>query len=225
MQRTRILYGDNAVQKLQDSTVAVFGLGGVGGYVAEGLVRSGVGHLILIDKDVIEPTNLNRQILATADTLGMPKAEAAAQRAQSINSNVKTTPCCLTYTDQLPPEVLQADYVADCIDDVKAKVHLILACQSRSIPIISSMGTALRTHPELLEITDLFKTSYDPLARVMRKALREAGIKNLNVVCSKEVPKPRTEAALGSSVFVPAAAGLLMAAEIVQSLTKNITSP
>ncbi len=225
MQRTRILYGDNAVQKLQDSTVAVFGLGGVGGYVAEGLVRSGVGHLIFIDKDVIEPTNLNRQILATTDTLGAPKVEAAAQRAQSIHPGINITPYCLTYTDQLPPEIACADYVADCIDDVKAKVNLILACQSRSIPIISSMGTALRTHPELLEVTDLFKTSYDPLARVMRKALREAGVKNLTVVCSKEVPKPRTEAPLGSSVFVPAAAGLLMASEIVRDLTKNITSP
>lgn len=121
LQRTRILYGDNAVQKLQDSTVAVFGLGGVGGYVAEGLVRSGVGHLIFIDKDVIEPTNLNRQILATTDTLGAPKVEAAAQRAQSIHPGINITPYCLTYTDQLPPEVAWCRLRCDCIDRRKGK--------------------------------------------------------------------------------------------------------
>ncbi len=227
--RTRRLLGPEAMDRLAAARVAVFGLGGVGGYVVEALARSGVGALDLIDSDTVSLTNLNRQILAAHATIGMRKTDAARERVLSIN------PACVVRTHDVffLPETADAfdfsryDYIADAVDTVTAKLELVLRARAAGVPIISAMGTGNKLDPSRLEIADIGDTSVCPLARVMRRELKKRGIAHLKVVYSREPPRtplPDGEeadirrAVPGSTAFVPPAAGLLMASEIVRDI-------
>ena len=239
-----LLYGDDAMERLKRARVAVFGIGGVGGYVVEAFARSGVGALDLIDHDKVSRSNLNRQIIATCSTLGRYKVDVAEERIHDINPD-----CCVrTYRTFFLPETAGSfdfqdyDYVVDAVDTVTAKLLLAETAQKNDVPIISAMGTGNKIHPELLEIADLYETSECPLARIMRKEARKRGIHRLKVVYSRETPlvprapEPEPEFAEssemgepqygkkrvtpGSTAFVPAAAGLLLASTVVNDLTE-----
>ena len=233
--RTRLLLGDDAMEKLNQAHVAVFGLGGVGGYVVEALARSGVGALTLVDHDTISPTNINRQILATMATVGMEKAEAAAQRVLSINPDCKVTPLKKFYLPDTAGEFdfTRYDYVVDAIDTVTGKLMLVTAAQAVGTPIISCMGTGNKLDATKFQIADISKTSVCPLARIMRKECAKRGIKHLKVLFSTEDPLPSLpdtaaseelpegrRALPGSVAFVPSVAGLLIAGEVIKDLTK-----
>ena len=230
--RTALLLGDAAMERLAKARVAVFGIGGVGGYVVEALARSGVGTLDLIDDDTVSITNLNRQIIATHDTLGRPKVEAARERILSIN------PAAVVHTHRiffLPETAAEFDfsaydYVVDAIDTVTGKLLLVQAAMAVGTPVISCMGAGNKLDPTAFEVADISKTSVCPLARVMRKELGRRGIKHLKVVYSKEPaltpavaegeentahPKRQTP---GSIAFVPAVAGLILAGEVIKDL-------
>lgn len=238
--RTELLYGKEAMEKLKSARVAIFGLGGVGGYTAEALARSGVGAFDLVDNDTVCESNLNRQIIATRQTVGMAKTEAAKERILSINPDVKIQIHNCFY---LPEKREEFDfsgytYVVDAIDTVTAKIDLILAAKEAGVPVISAMGAGNKINPALFEVTDIYKTSVCPLAKVMRRELKKRGVKNLKVVYSKEEPrayapdadteklaKEREEAGSsrrstpGSTAFCPSVAGLIMAGEIINDIT------
>ena len=187
--RTELVIGKAGVEKLNNAKVAIFGLGGVGSFVLEGLVRAGIGNFVLIDDDKICLTNLNRQILATRKTVGQPKVEVAKQRILDINPNANVE----IYQEFFMPETEgildnSIDYIVDCIDTVTAKIELVVRAEKLNIPIISCMGTGNKLDPTRFEVTDIYKTSICPLAKVMRKELRNRGIKKLKVVYSKEEP-------------------------------------
>ena len=246
--RTRMLLGEDSIEKLHAARVAVFGLGGVGGYVVEALARSGIGTLDLIDHDVVDLTNLNRQILATHGTVGMEKTQAARERILGIN------PDAVVHTHQVfyLPETAdqfdfhQYDYVVDAVDTVTAKILLIMEAQRAHVPVISSMGTGNKLDPSALRVADIYETRICPLARIMRRELRRRGVESLKVVYSGEEPlRPAAESAgteaangeqdsaagsgeerrrkdiPGSVVWVPAAAGLLIASEVVKDLLRG----
>lgn len=231
--RTAMLLGEEAIEKLHNARVAIFGLGGVGGYALEALCRSGIGTLHLIDSDTLSVSNLNRQILATHDTVGILKVDAAKARVLSINPDCQV----FTYPIFFTPETADAldfsqfDYVIDAIDTVTGKLCLIQKATDAGIPIISCMGTGNRLDASALRLMDISKTSNCGLARVMRKELRKRGINHLKVVCSLEEPLTpvggEEEAAAlgkrqipGSNAFVPGAAGLLLAGQVIQDLSK-----
>lgn len=230
--RTAMLLGEEAIEILNNCRVAVFGIGGVGGYVAEALVRAGVGALDLIDNDVVSESNLNRQIIALRSTIGKPKVQVMAERIADIN------PLCRVNTHQcfyLPDTAKEFDftkysYVVDAIDTVTGKIQLVMQAKEAGVPIISSMGTGNKLEPTRLEIADIYKTSVCPLAKVMRKELKDRGIKSLKVLYSKEIPLKPTEteeekqegnrrATPGSVSFVPSVAGLIIASEVIKDLT------
>ena len=219
--RTAKMLGEEAVRALNGARVAVFGLGGVGGNCMEALVRAGVGHLTLIDADTVDETNLNRQLIATRETVGRDKTEAAKERALSINPGCDVTALKLFYGAETADAVDMArfDYVADCIDSVSSKLLLIEKCMSSGTKIISCMGTGNKVHPEMLEIADITKTSVCPLARVMRRELKARGIAHLTVLFSAETPLTgeggRTP---GSVSFVPSCAGIMMAGHIIRDI-------
>ena len=233
--RTALLLGSAAMEKLKAARVAVFGLGGVGGYVVEALARSGVGALELIDHDTISLTNINRQLLATHSTLGMSKAQAARQRVLDINPECDAAARELFF---LPDTADQFDfgsydYVVDAIDTVTGKLELVRAAQAAGTPIISSMGTGNKLDPSKFQIADISKTSVCPLARIMRKECAKRGIKKLKVLFSTEDPIPSDPAAIsleelpegrralpGSVAFVPSVAGLMIAGEVIKDLIK-----
>lgn len=229
-QRTEMLLGDEAIEKLSRSTVAVFGLGGVGGACFEALLRMGVGTIHVIDADRFNESNLNRQILSTRDELGQLKVEAAIRRAAQINPDATIVPHPIFFLPEsegvIPFDSL--DFVVDAIDTVSAKVHIIKRCEELGVPMVSCLGCGNRLDPSKLILTDLFKTEGDPLAKVLRKKCRDLGIKKLRVVCSTEEPmKPRFQVASdspsrrdvpGSAAFVPPAAGYLLAYEAVRQL-------
>lgn len=231
--RTQLLLGEDGMARLRKARVAVFGLGGVGGYVAEALARCGIGALDLVDHDTISITNLNRQILATRQTIGQDKAVAAAQRVASIDPEIRVTPIKQFYgpdtADQF--DLSQYDYIVDAIDTVTAKLALAAAAQAAGTPIISSMGTGNKLDPTKFQIADISKTSVCPLARIMRKECAKRGIKHLKVLFSTEDPitplgdgseeeLPEGRRALPGSVsFVPSAAGLIIAGEVIRDLT------
>ncbi|NLT08892.1 MAG: tRNA threonylcarbamoyladenosine dehydratase [Ruminococcus sp.] len=243
--RTQLLYGEAAIKKLSESRVAVFGIGGVGGYVCEALVRSGVGHFDLIDDDKVCLTNLNRQILATRKTVGKYKAEVMAERMREINPDVdiRIHKCFFLPENANDFQFDEYDYVVDAVDTVTAKLELIMRSQSLGVPIISAMGAGNKINAERLKIADIYDTSVCPLARVMRHELRKRGVKQLKVVYSDEQPiRPIEDMSIscrthcicppgaqhkcterrdipGSTAFVPAVAGLLIAGEIVNDLT------
>ena len=230
--RMGLLLGEEALSRLEGARVAVFGLGGVGGYTVEALARAGIGHLDLIDSDTVSISNRNRQILATRSTLGLPKTEAARRRVLDINEEAKVTTWELFYNADTADRIdLGAyDYIVDAIDTVTAKLLLIPRAHEAGTPIISCMGTGNKLDPTAFQVTDISKTTMCPLARVMRKELGKRGIKHLKVVYSQEeamTPHGAEEemAALGkrqipgSVSFVPGAAGLILAGEVIRDLT------
>ncbi|NCC47528.1 MAG: tRNA threonylcarbamoyladenosine dehydratase [Clostridia bacterium] len=233
--RSRWLIGRQAVERLADATVAVFGLGGVGSIAAEALCRSGVGRLILVDHDRIALSNFNRQLFATDDQLGELKTDAARRRLLSIRPDcrVETHPVFWPADpdNQMAASILTppVDYIIDAIDTVSAKISLIVHARSHGIPLISSMGTGYKLDPTRLERTDLFATTTCPLARVMRRELRRRGIDRLDVVYSTEEPvqhpdRPEPDGSRqspASMIFVPASAGLLLASAVVRELSRT----
>ena len=231
--RTELLLGKEKMEKLRAARVAVFGIGGVGGYTVEALVRSGVGALDLIDSDRIAPSNLNRQIIALRDTLGEYKVDAAKARIASIAPDcaVRTYPIFYTPETAGVFDFAEYDYVVDAIDTVSAKIDLVMRAQAAGVPIISSMGAGNKLDPTRFEVADIYKTSVCPLARVMRTELRRRGVKRLKVVYSTEPPSPPAGTAEkregsgrpvpGSAAFVPSVVGLILAAEVIRDLTKD----
>lgn len=227
--RTQLLLGKEAMERLSDSTVAVFGIGGVGTFVVEALARTGVGNFALFDDDKVSPSNINRQLIATRKTIGRKKVEVMAERIEEINPRAKVAMQDVFYMPDNADEfdLTSYDYIVDAMDTVTAKIELIVRAKANNIPIISSMGTGNKLNPSQLEVTDIYKTSMDPLARLMRHELKKHGIKNLKVVYSKEKPirpidsedscKGRC-AIVGSVAFVPSVAGLIIASELVKDL-------
>lgn len=230
--RTELLLGADGMEKLKKSRVAVFGIGGVGGYAVEALARAGVGALDLIDNDVVGTTNINRQIIALHSTVGQPKVEVMAARVKDINPDctVMTYQCFYGPDTAKTFDFTQYDYIIDAIDTVTGKLALVTRAQSAGTPIISSMGTGNKLDPTAFIVTDIYKTSFCPLARIMRKELRKRGIDSLKVVYSEEealTPEGETEelpqgrrSIPGSVSFVPSAAGLILAGEVIKDLVK-----
>ena len=230
-ERTELIFGKEAMQKLNNSSVAVFGLGGVGGYCVEALARCGVGKFTLVDNDVFVPSNLNRQILATFSTLGKKKTEVAKERVLDINPNatVLTKDVFFLPENEHEFDFSSFDYVVDAIDTVSAKIALAKICFDKNVPIISCMGTGNKTDPSLFEITDVYKTSVCPLAKVMRRELKKIGVERLKVLYSKEEPLKITvktadttkRATVASLSFVPSVAGLMIGGEVIKDLIKG----
>lgn len=235
--RTQFLLGKEGMERLRKSTVAVFGLGGVGGYVAEALARSGVGKLELVDHDVFSITNLNRQILATRDVVGQDKVLVAARRIAAIDPEIQVNPRKIFYTPETAHlfDFSQYDYVVDAIDTVTGKLQLIQAAQAAGTPIISSMGTGNKLDPTAFRVADIYETSGCPLARIMRKECRKRGIPHLKVVFSPEEPIPCTlppddpaweelpqgrNSLPGSCAFVPGVAGLILAGQVIREIAQ-----
>lgn len=224
-ERTALLLGEEKLEKLAGSRVAVFGVGGVGGYVVEALARGGIGALDLIDNDVICLSNLNRQIIALHSTIGMAKVDAAAQRIADINPEctVRRHKCFYLPQTRAEFDFASYDYVVDAIDTVTAKIDLILAAKEAGVPVISAMGCGNKLDPTRFEVADLSETTMDPLARVMRRELKKRGVLHAKVVYSREPAiKPREEGRTPGSVsFVPSAAGLVIAGEVIRDLCYN----
>ena len=231
--RTAMLLGEGAVEKLTKARVAIFGIGGVGGYTLEALARAGVGQLDLIDSDTVSRSNINRQILATQSTVGMPKVEAGRRRVLDINPDCQVRTWEIFYTPETADQFdfTEYDYIVDAIDTVTGKLQLVKAAQEAGTPIISCMGTGNKLDASAFEVSDISKTTMCPLARIMRKELNKRGIKHLKVVYSKEEALSPTgweeEAKLlgkrqipGSVAFVPGAAGLILAGEVIKDLVK-----
>ena len=244
--RTELLIGEDGIKKLQNAKVAIFGVGGVGSFVVEGLVRAGVGHFVIVDNDKICLTNLNRQIIATRKTIGKYKVDVAKERILDINPNATVETYQEFYMPNSESNILREElnYVVDCIDTVTAKIELVMNCKKMNIPIISAMGTGNKLDPSKFEITDIYKTSVCPLAKVMRKELRKRNVDSLKVIYSKEEPikinqesncscktncicPPGTKRKCsirnpvpGSISFVPSVAGLMIAGEIVKEIIK-----
>ena len=224
--RTELLIGKEGMNRLKNSKVAIFGIGGVGSYVVEGLARAGVGDFILVDNDEVSLSNLNRQIIATHKTIGKPKVEIAKERILEINPNANVE----IYQEFFMPDTKElldntVSYVVDAIDTVTAKIELVLRANKLNIPIISSMGTGNKLDPTKFEVTDIYKTSVCPLAKVMRKELKSRGIKKLKVIYSKEEPikienleETTKKQTPGSISYVPSVAGLIIASEVVKDL-------
>jgi tRNA A37 threonylcarbamoyladenosine dehydratase len=244
--RTELIIGSEGMEKLRNSTVAIFGVGGVGSFTAEALVRCGVGKVVLVDDDNICLTNINRQLHATTKTIGRPKVEVMAERMKDINPKMEVITFKKFYTSENAEELMSQnyDYVVDAVDTVSAKIDLVVRCSKMEIPIISSMGAGNKLDPTGFEVMDIYKTSVCPLAKVMRYELRKRGINKLKVVCSKEIPmKPDQNSELsckkscicppgsertcaqrrqipGSISFVPSVVGLIIAGEVVKDITK-----
>lgn len=225
--RTELLIGTEKLKKLNQAKVAIFGIGGVGSFVVEGLVRAGVQNFVLVDHDKVEITNLNRQIIATTKTIGKNKVEVAKERILEINPNAQVT----IYQEFFMPETQgivdkSIDYIVDAMDTVTAKIELIIRAKKLNIPIISSMGTGNKLDPTRFEVTDITKTCVCPLSKVMRKELRAREINSLKVVYSKEepiqiktgLPETKKRQIPGSISFVPSVAGLIIAGEVIKDL-------
>ena len=230
--RTELLIGKEGIEKLQNAKVAIFGVGGVGSFVVEGLVRAGIGNFIIVDDDKICLTNLNRQIIATRKTIGKYKVEVAKERILEINPDAKVTTYQEFYMPDTKTEILtkDLDYVIDCIDTVTAKIALVMKCKELNIPIISALGTGNKLDPSKFEITDIYKTSVCPLAKVMRKELRKRDIKQYgksscktNCICPPGTMRKCTirNQVPGSISFVPSVAGLMIAGEVVREIIEK----
>lgn len=220
LSRTVSLIGEDAVNRLLNTKIAVFGLGGVGGYAAEALVRSGVGSLDIVDGDTVSLSNINRQIIALHSTVGMLKTDVCEQRFRDINPDIKLRKFPLVFSEQTADkfDFSEYDYVVDAIDDVKAKVLLAVKCQQAETPIISSMGAGNKLHPEMFRVADIYKTSVCPLARTMRTELKKQGITHLKAVFSAEEPFVKGRRVPSSIAFVPSAAGLVIAGEVIREI-------
>ena len=229
-ERLELLIGKDALDRLKAARVAVFGIGGVGGYVTEALARSGVGSFVLVDNDVVSVTNLNRQIIALDSTVGKYKVDVMADRIHDINpdTSVEIKKCFFLPETSGEFDFGSYDYVADCVDTVAAKVEIISCARNAGVPVISSMGAGGKLNPEMFEVADISKTSVCPLAKVMRRELRQRGIKNVKVVYSKEEPIKNIVGGKadsagrhvpGSAAFTPSVAGLIMASQIIKDLS------
>ena len=231
--RSQLLFKKEGMEKLNKAHIIVFGVGGVGGYVVEALARSGVYHFTLVDNDVVSETNINRQIIATLDTIGQYKVDVMKNRILSINKEavVEVRKCFYLPETANEFDFKEYDYVVDCVDTVSAKLSIIIEAKKNDVPVISAMGAGNKMHPEMLEVSDISKTSTDPLAKVIRTELRKRGINHLKVIYSKEEPikidineegvelkEKSGRAAPGSNAFVPSAMGLIMAGEIIRDL-------
>ena len=218
--RTELLIGKKAVERLKNARVAVFGIGGVGGHVLEALVRSGVGTLDLIDADVVSLSNVNRQIIATEKTVGRAKVDVAKERALEINPDIKVNTYKIFYLPETAGQFdfTLYDYVVDAIDTVTGKLGLIMQAKEAGVPVISCMGAGNKLDAAAFRVEDIYKTSVCPLAKVMRRELKKRGVKDLKVVYSKEEPVKKGNQIPGSIAFVPPAAGLILAGEVVKDL-------
>lgn len=234
--RTKRLLGANAMEKLKDSHVAVFGIGGVGGHAVEALVRSGVGAITIVDSDDVAESNINRQLIATTKTVGLKKVDVMEERLLEINPEVKVYKHSCFFLPETKDQFdfSKYDYVIDAVDTVTAKLALVETCQEAGVPIISSMGAGNKLDPTAFEVADIYKTSVCPLAKVMRKELKARGVKHLKVVYSKEIPLEPIEdvafvsderrarrATPGSIAFVPSVAGLILAGEVVKDIANE----
>lgn len=230
--RTSLLIGSTAVNKLKNSRVAVFGIGGVGSYTVEALARSGVGTLDLIDNDTVSLTNINRQLIALHSTIGMYKVDAAEKRLYDINPDIKINTYKTFYTPETSADFDFSlyDYIVDAIDTVSGKIELVMQANQAGVPIISSMGAGNKLNAAAFEVADIYKTSVCPLAKVMRRELKKRGIKKLKVVYSKEEPRTPVEESdenkgmrrqiPASIAFVPSAVGLIIAGEVIKDLAE-----
>lgn len=223
--RTKMLLGENEVELLQTKKVIVFGIGGVGGYVVEALVRSGIKNFVLVDNDEVCESNLNRQIIATVDTIGKDKVDVMEERILSINPKavVEKKKCFYLPENASEFDFLQYDYVVDAIDTVTAKIDIIVRAVEAGIPVISAMGAGNKLDPTRFEVSDIYKTSVCPLAKVMRHELKKRGVKKCKVVYSKEEPVKNAngERLPGSVAFVPSVAGLIIAGEVIKDLVSS----
>ncbi|EOS68210.1 hypothetical protein C818_03553 [Lachnospiraceae bacterium MD308] len=218
--RTELLIGKENVERLGRARVAVFGVGGVGGYAVEALVRSGMGTLDLIDADVVSLSNVNRQIIATEKTVGRAKVDVAKERALEINPDIKVNTYKIFYLPETAGQFdfTLYDYVVDAIDTVTGKLGLIMQAKEAGVPVISCMGAGNKLDAAAFRVEDIYKTSVCPLAKVMRRELKKRGVKDLKVVYSKEEPVKKGNQIPGSIAFVPPAAGLILAGEVVKDL-------
>lgn len=226
--RTELLIGSEAMKRLQEARVAVFGIGGVGGHVVEALARSGIGAIDLIDKDVVDRTNINRQMVALQSTIGRDKVEVMKERIQDINPScqVQAHKCFYLPETKEQFDFHHYDYVVDAVDTVTAKILLVMEAQECGTPIISCMGAGNKMNPAQFEVADIYKTSVCPLAKVMRRELKKRGVKRLKVVYSKEeairpVFEEGQEIVPGSNAFVPSVAGLILASEVIKGLIQE----
>ena len=225
--RTEMLLGQENVQALQGKRVIVFGIGGVGGYVCEALARTGVGQIDLVDNDTVSLSNINRQIIALHSTVGRPKVDVMKERIADINPQIKVSAYNVLFTPESSGmfDFSAYDYVVDAIDMVSAKIELVLCAQRVGTPIIASMGTGNKLNPCAFKVSDIYKTSVCPLARVMRTELKKRGVKRLKVVYSEETPVQQAGAEGGKRVpascaFTPSVAGLIIASEVIKDLIK-----
>ncbi len=218
-ERTSRLVGEEAISKLNNSKVLIFGVGGVGGYVAEALARTGVGSITIVDKDTVSESNINRQIIALHSTVGRDKVDVLKERMLDINPElqVDARKCFFLPDNAHEFDFSQYDYIVDAVDTVTAKLQIIMQAKEAGVPVISAMGAGNKVHPEMFEIADIYKTEMCPLAKVMRRELKARGIKKLKVVYSKEKPVYKGDVP-GSIAFSPSVAGLLMASEVVRDL-------
>ena len=218
--RTEMMLGNEAIERLKSAHVAVFGVGGVGGFTVEALARAGVGKITLIDADRVSVSNINRQIIATHSTVGRYKTEAMRDRIADINPDCEVTVYNEFYSEENDIPISGFDYVADCIDSVRSKLHLITKAAEGSVRIISSMGAGNKLDPTRFSVADISKTHTDPLAKVIRTELRKRGINHLKVVFSDEPPiNPSGERTPGSISFVPSVVGLIIAGEIIKDIS------
>lgn len=238
--RTELLFGEESMQKLYNSRVAVFGIGGVGGYVAEALARSGVGEIDLFDDDTVSESNINRQIIATIDTIGKNKVDVMKERILSINPDAKVNAykCFFMPDNSCEFDFSEYTYVVDAIDTVTGKIEIIMRANEASVPVISVMGAGNKLDPTQFEVSDIYKTQNCPLARTMRREMKKRGINKLKVVYSKEIPvikgiEPEEDnmqsrngspkkVVPGSCAFVPAVAGLVAAGEVIKDIAKGV---
>lgn len=219
--RTEMLLGREGMQKLAQAHVAVFGIGGVGSFAAEALIRSGIGAVTLVDKDTVSLSNCNRQLIATQKTVGRPKVEVMAERAREIRADVQVYPRREFFLPQSQDwDFSQYSYIIDAVDTVSAKIELAVRAQAAGVPIISSMGAGNKLDPAAFRVADLYETSVCPLARVMRRELRRRGITHMKVVYSTEPPRISEDGGRvpGSVAFVPSVAGLMLAGAVVREL-------
>ena len=230
--RTEMLIGNDGMDKLKDATVAVFGIGGVGSFVCEGLARSGIGNFILIDYDKIDESNINRQIIATTKTIGRYKAELMAERILEINPNANVEIYKEFYMADCESDIITEDlsYTVDCVDTIMAKIAIICKCDEIDVPVISSMGTGNKLDPTMFEVADIYDTTVCPLAKIMKKDLRKRNIEKLKVVYSTEhaintndhpINHDRKFKVKGSTSFVPSVAGLIIAGEVIKDIAGN----
>lgn len=225
--RSELLLGKEGMERLSKSTVAIFGVGGVGSFAAEALVRTGLGKIILIDYDIIDVSNINRQIHATSKTVGLPKVEVMKERLMDINPNLQVITFKEKYNEYTRELLLSKDYdyVIDAIDMISSKIDLIVTCKSMGIPVISSMGAGNKLNPYMFKVGDIYSTKVCPLAKVMRNELRKRNIDKLKVVWSEETPmkvnlekETLRKAVPGSISFVPSVVGLIIASEVIKDI-------